>query len=284
MPDALDGVGMIRGEYIFRKARSYVLTDEGKLALDEYLSEVLRAYPDRPIWYRFAELDVEEVKVLKGGDGLDLNDRILSMGNRGVRRSMLFPEAFREEIAVVAAVAAGHSRFGVIVPFVADVPELEWALGEISTGGWGGKVGVMAEIPAAVVTLAEMLERGLSRVLLGMNDLTQFTMAAFRGSNRYPGLPLAMRRMIEMAREATATRGAELALAGGLNQAHLDAADEIGADACVVHYSDLPRLLGESYASLPDLSQLAAIKSWTRAEIAKRREAAAELPLDPYGN
>lgn len=278
------GVGLVRGEYVFRKAKSYITTPAGEEALASYVTALVNAYSNCPIWYRLSELDVEEVKVLAGADGMHLNDRILGMGTRGVRRAMLLPDAFRREVSVVAQQSQKHSAFGLIIPFLADVAELDWALMEIRLSGFSGPVGIMAEIPAAVVTLDVLLERDINRVLVGTNDLTQFVMAASRGSSRYSGLPAGVHRMIEIARETTHRHGCELSLAGALTDAHLTAARAVGVDACAIHYSDWPRLFGSHFSDLPELDQLAEIKKWTRAAIHERRRIAGEIPVDPYGN
>jgi phosphoenolpyruvate-protein kinase (PTS system EI component) len=279
-----EAIGLVRGEYVFRKARSYITTHAGEEALASYVTALVTEFSNCPIWYRLSELDAEEVKVLAGADGTYINDRILGMGTRGVRRAMLLPEAFRREVSVVAQQSQKHAAFGIIIPFLADVAELDWALAEIRLAGFSGPVGIMAEIPAAVVTLDVLLERDLGRVLVGINDLTQFVMAAYRGSSRYPGLPAGVRRMIEIARETTNRHGCELAMAGALTEDHLTAAREIGVDGCAVHYSDWPRLFGAQFNDLPELGQLAEIKKWTRAAIHERRRIAGQIPVDPYGN
>jgi signal transduction protein with GAF and PtsI domain len=280
----LHGVGLIRGEYVFRRTRAYITVERGKDALRSYLDHILTLYPDDPVWYRTSELDVEEVKVLEGCDDFEINDRILSMGVRGVRRALLHPQAFRMELQIVAEAAARHPQLGMIIPFVAEPAEAEWALLEARGAGFKGPLCTMAEIPAAVVNLDRILALGFSRTLVGLNDLTAFTMGASRGSNRYPGLPDGVRRMIEIVRHACTVAGAELAIGGALSPAHLAAAESLGVDTCVVHYEDLPKLLGGDYADLPELGRVQEIKRWTREAIRERRRQFGLTPTDPYGN
>ncbi len=277
-------IGLIRGEYVFRRCRSYITTDTGRAALAAYLEAVCTLYPDRPVWYRTSELDVEEVKVLDGCDDDSLNDRILCMGTRGIRRAMILPAAFETELATVADASRRHPRLGLIFPFVADPSEAAWAARKAREAGFRGSLCAMLEIPAAVMTLDVILDLGYRRALFGVNDGTAFTMGAYRGSERYPGLPLGVARMIEHAKRLAAPAGAELSIAGKLTESHLAQADAMGVDTCVVHYADLPQLLGPRYAALPELDTVLEIKRWTRAAIKHRRQSQGVVPLDPYGN
>lgn len=283
-PADLHGIGLIRGEYVFRRARAYVTTAQGRAALGDYLTRALALYPGQPVWYRTSELDVEEVKVLEGSDDDAVVDRILCMGNRGVRRAMLHPAAFSLELEVLVQAARGHPNLGIIIPFVADPAEAAWAAAAVRQAGFDGALCTMAEIPAAVVSLEEIFDLGYRRALIGLNDLTQFTMAAYRGSNRYPGLPLGVRHMIALARKACDRAGAELAIGGALNSEHLAAAEGLGVDTCVVHYEDLPKVFGSAMDHLPELGRVQEIKRWTRAAIHERRRSLGIQPIDPYGN
>ena len=193
---------------------------------------------------------------------------------------MLYPESFEIEVATVVAAAKSHPKFGLIFRLWLRSPKLS-GLWSVPGSGFGGALCTMAEIPAAVLNLDRILSIGFSRALIGLNDPTQFTMAANRGSNRYPGVPEGMRRILELARTVTARAGAEVALAGGINREHIRTAEELGIDACVVHYSDLPSLFGERYADLPEINALSEIKKWTRSAIHARRRNLGIQPTDP---
>jgi hypothetical protein len=73
---------------------------------------------------------------------------------------------------------------------------------------------------------------------------------------------------LRLVREASAAGDFRMHVAGYLTPPLMEAARQAGADSCVVHYSDLPRLLGEEYADLPYLDHLTEVKKRTRAAIA----------------
>lgn len=284
MPCAVAEIGLIRGEYVFRRARAYVTVERGYNALREYLEKLLVLYPDILVWYRFSELDVEEVKVLDGCDDFAINDRILSMGARGVRRYMLHAEAFRLELEIVTALSAANANLGVIVPFVADVTEASWALDEIRRAGFSGAAATMLEIPAAVMCFDDILALGYERGVFGLNDASAFVMGSYRGSNRYPGIPEGVKRMIEFAHTIAEERGATVKVAGNMDEMKYGALRRIRHTGAIVHYAELPKIFGEKFQSLPELSIVSDIKAWTRRAISLRRSDAGIMPVDPYGN
>lgn len=276
------GVGLLRSEYVLRRHAAYTTVERGRNALSEYVAGVCQAYNGSPVWYRLAELDVEEVKVLEGCDDFELADRSLVTGTRGIRRAMLHPEAFELELATITAVSTNFRNLGIVLPFVAHPVEAAWAMDSIRRAGFSGRLACMAETPAAVVCLGEIIERGIDRVILGMNDLSALTMATSRGSGLYESVTPGIRAMVQLARDTTRRLGVELAMAGYLTQDLIDLASELKLDEAVVHYCDLPRLLSFDPASLSELDRMADIKRWTRAAIRERRAREGIEPVDPY--
>jgi phosphoenolpyruvate-protein kinase (PTS system EI component) len=264
------GVGLVRGEYVFRRRREYVTVPGARAALTSYLREVAAAFAPRPVWYRTSELEAAEVAVLDGGDDDSLVDPVPILGTRGIRRALRHPESFDLELGAFRDAADDFPNLGLLFPFVTEAAELDWALGRCRAVGVAAPVGVMAEIPAAVVCLDAFLALGAVRVLVGANDLWGLTMGVYRTSDAYRRDSDGFRRMLDLARAATAARGVELAMAGYLTPQHLGMAADAGLDECAVHYSDLPALLGPRYAALPDLHVLHEVKTWTRAAIAAR--------------
>ncbi|MGW0210923.1 putative PEP-binding protein, partial [Streptomyces sp. NPDC003233] len=187
---------------------------------------------------------------------------------RGIRRSLMFPETFRCELEAFATAQAKAPNLRLMFPFVSTVDEVRACRAAAEAAGVAGPFGLMAETPAAVLTLPELLDAGYGHVVVGCNDLWSLTMARANVAGVYPSATLALARMVELARRSTTAAGATLFVAGYLDADLLALARDGGADAAVLHYSQLPRLLGDRYAHLPDLDRLAEIKKHTRAAVA----------------
>ncbi|NEC55800.1 hypothetical protein G3I59_09400 [Amycolatopsis rubida] len=263
-----DGVGLIRGEYVFRAEGCYPAQESVRKFLEPYLRAVAATAAPRRVWYRTMEVDTAEANVLEGVEAVLVEeDRLL--GLRGIRRSRTYPEAFRAELRGVATARAAGADVGVIIPFVTYAEELEWAVAEIDRHASGTPVATMLETPAALVELDRLLGTGISRVVIGCNDLSSLLLARSR-SVRGPVEPASpLLRAIELARRETSRIGAELAVAGYLSPELISACRTLGVDECVVHYSDLPKVFGPQWNDLPDLGLLAATKARTRAAIAE---------------
>lgn len=266
-----DGVGLIRSEYIFRAVGRY----PGEASVDEfavpYLLETAARVGPRRLWYRTLEVDTAEANVLEGVEEVVVEeDRLLGM--RGVRRSMAHAEAFHAELRGLAVVRARGVDVGVIIPFVTYVEELRWAVDQARVVSPDLPVATMLETPAALVELDRLVACGLTRVLVGCNDLSSLLLARPRGV-RGPVTPSSpLLRAITRAREVTWAAGVELAVAGYLHRDLIEACRALGVDECVVHYSDLPQVFGDEWADLPDLDVLPRTKARTRAAIAEFNE------------
>ncbi|MEJ7690070.1 MAG: phosphoenolpyruvate--protein phosphotransferase [Nocardioidaceae bacterium] len=110
------------------------------------------------------------------------------LGQRGLRVFRSSPDLLVEQLKAICRLAA-VSPTRVMFPMVTTRSEVDWALERLkeaaaATGGAapdGLEVGVMIEVPAAALRVAD-LSRGLDFVSIGTNDLTQYTMAAERGN------------------------------------------------------------------------------------------------------
>ncbi|MEV6772778.1 putative PEP-binding protein [Nocardia sp. NPDC051030] len=264
------GVGLLRGEYVFRRAGRYPTTESVEEYLVPYLRDVAEQAGGQPVWYRFLEVTTVEANVLAGVEEYIEGEAHPLLGMRGIRRARRFPAHFRAEIAGVAAVANAvpGNGIGVVLPFVTDPEEVEWAAAEIQRHAPGVAIGSMIETPSALLQLDRLIDAGVERALIGVNDLSSLVEARTRARGVPPsgGLMAA----IALAREVTARRGIELAVAGYLSAELIDACRAAGVDECVVHYHDLPRLFGSEWDDLPELGLLTEIKEKTLRDIAAR--------------
>lgn len=270
MTDVFDGVGLLRGEYLCRKIGMYIPLEPCRDFIRGYLRRVCRLFAPHPVWYRTTELETAEVNVLQGADEI-IEEKTTMLGYRGVRRGMRHRETFLLELAAIAEVAAEHDNLQLMIPFVSEVEEFVFTRDALRGMGFRNQIGMMAEIPAAVLCLEEFLEAGAQCITLGMNDLSSLT----TGGQRNAELRVThrgVRKMVEMARTKTRAAGVPLQMAGYLNPALLEMARESECDYAVLHYSKLGEVLGERYANLPHQEDLNAIKRKTRDQVYEREE------------
>lgn len=110
------------------------------------------------------------------------------LGVRGIRSFRDDPSLLVDQLEAVCRVARRHP-VRVMFPMVTTVEEVDWAVARLDEAGRrlsegrpdGLEVGIMVEVPAAALR-AEALTTVLDFVSIGSNDLTQYTLAAERGS------------------------------------------------------------------------------------------------------
>ncbi|MEH0973148.1 putative PEP-binding protein [Micromonospora sp. CPCC 205546] len=258
-------IGLVRGEYIFRDLQLYPTAPVAQEKMFAYLDLLFGLAPRRVV-YRTMEVTVAEANVLAGVEEILHEDNQL-MGLRGIRRHMRHPASLSAELAVLREIHRRHDGLTVIAPFVASADEFRWFRDRVRDEVGDCRLGTMLETPAAVLDAEALAAAGAEHFVVGTNDLGSLLAARARVPGGSTELGPGMVRALNLVRDVCDGHRCEMHVAGYLTPPLVEAATKAGAESCVVHYADLPRLLGDGYAHLPDLRHLADVKRRTRAAI-----------------
>lgn len=239
-PQLLHHVGMIRGEYLLRELNQNILLVSCQQFVKDYLDTICSLYSDEEVWYRFSELTNTEANCLEGTkEHFDENHPLF--GYRGIRRLLACPNEFQAEAHVVTEVYQTNSNLSVIFPFVNDADQLKQAIRVLREHGFTGKVGTMIELPSAYFDLDRILETGISKIIVGMNDLTSFVFATVRNSQWHDIESPIMLDMLRQMQDKARMKKIDFAVAGYLNASFIQQMNQMGIK-CIIHYSSIPEI------------------------------------------
>ena len=239
-PQLLHHVGIIRGEYLLRELNQNILLSSCQQFVKDYLDTICSLYSDEEVWYRFSELTNTEANCLVGTkEFLDENHPLF--GYRGTRRLLACPDEFQAEANVVTEVYQTNPNLSVIFPFVNDAEQLKQAITVLREYGFTGKIGTMIELPSAYFDLDRILETGISKIIVGMNDLTSFVFATVRNSQWHDMESPIMLDMLRQMQDKARRKKIDFAVAGYLNASFIQKMNLMGIK-CIIHYSSIPEI------------------------------------------
>ena len=239
-PQLLHHVGMIRGEYLLRELNQNIILASCQQFVKDYLDTICSLYSDEEVWYRFSELTNTEANYLEGTkEHFDENHPLF--GYRGTRRLLACLDEFQAEANIVTEVYQTNPNLSVIFPFVNDAVQLEQAIRVLRQHGFTGKIGTMIELPSAYFDLDRILETGISKIVVGMNDLTSFVFATVRNSQWHDMESLIMLDMLRQMQDKARTKKIDFAVAGYLNASFIQKMNLMGIK-CIIHYSSIPEI------------------------------------------
>ena len=206
MQSGARGVGLLRSSYMMLPGR---ILDEQEQYF--FYCSCLAAAQGCPVTVRTFDFGADRT-MADAYQGLQSS----KLGLRGIRNSLRQPRQFETQIcALMRAAARGPLR--VMFPMVTDVEDWDAAMRIVEhcrqslrergvPFNENTQFGVMLSIPSACLTADEFVAHGCDFLVIGTNDLTQYTHAADRelaSAERYyrPASP-AMKKLIAMVMEA----------------------------------------------------------------------------------
>lgn len=211
-----DGIVLVRTELAVERAGRLLTRDE---QADLYAA-IAQAMEGRPVTFRTLDLGAD--KPLRGVT--PEGEPNPQLGVRGIRLYRRRPELLHEQLAALWRLAAARPGVQVMFPMVAS-PD-DWAFCRAAmrqvvadvpaTGPHRPRLGVMLEVPSALLWLPELIAAGVEFVSLGTNDLLQYFLAQDREAVDLPPprVPLALLRLLDLALRGVARTGVEVAVCG----------------------------------------------------------------------
>ena len=239
-PQLLHHVGLIRGEYLLRELNQNILFPSCQQFVKDYLDTICSLYSDEEIWYRFSELTITEANCLEGTKQY-FDEKHPLFGYRGTRRLLACTDEFQAEAHVVTEVYQTNPNLSVIFPFVNDAEQLKQAITVLRQHGFTGKIGTMIELPSAYFDLDRIMETGISKIVVGMNDLTSFVFATVRNSQWHDMESPIMLDMLKQMQDKARMKKIDFAVAGYLHASFIQKMNLMGIK-CIIHYSSIPEI------------------------------------------
>ena len=218
MQSGARGVGLLRSSYMMLPGR--ILDEQEQFY---FYSSCLAAAQGCPVTVRTFDFGADRT-MADAYQGVQSS----KLGLRGIRNSLRQPRQFETQIcALLRAAARGPLR--VMFPMVTDVEDWDAAMHIVEhcrqslrergvPFNENTQFGVMLSIPAACLTVEDFVAHGCDFLVIGTNDLTQYTHAADRelaSAERYyrPASP-AMKKLITMVMEAAKSGSVPVTICG----------------------------------------------------------------------
>ena len=239
-PQLLHHVGMIRGEYLLRELNQNILLLSCQQFVKDYLATICSLYSDEDVWYRFSELTNTEANCLEGTKEYFDEGHPL-FGYRGTRRLLACLDEFQAEAHVVTEVYQTNPNLSLIFPFVNDAEQLKQVIRVVRQQGFTGKIATMIELPSAYFDLDRIMETGISKIVVGMNDLTSFIFATVRNSQWHDMESPIILEMLRQMQDKARMKKIDFAVAGYLNAFFIQKMNQMDIK-CIIHYSSIPEI------------------------------------------
>ena len=218
MESGASGVGLLRSSYMMLPGR---ILDEQEQYF--FYCSCLAAANGCPVTVRTFDFGSDRT-VADANQGPQSS----KLGLRGIRNSLRQPQQFQTQIcALLRAAARGPLR--VMFPMVTDVEDWDAAMSIVEhcrqslrergvPFNENTQFGVMLSIPAACLTVEDFVAHGCDFLVIGTNDLTQYTHAADRelasAEHYYRPASPAMKKLITMVMDAASAHHVPVTICG----------------------------------------------------------------------
>jgi phosphotransferase system enzyme I (PtsI) len=217
-----DGVGLYRTEFLYL---GHTLEPSEQEHYEAY-AQVVRDMQNRPVVIRTLDLGADKMGMTRPAE--PENNPFL--GLRSIRLSLRNPALFRIQLrAILRAACLGDVR--VMFPMITTLDELRNArfllrsvsedlLTESKFIPCAVQVGMMVEVPAAVLMLDRFIEE-IDFVSIGTNDLTQYALAVDRSNDSvvdlYQACDPAVLRLIEKTQQVASKHNKSTSVCGEMS-------------------------------------------------------------------
>ena len=218
MQSGARGVGLLRSSYMMLPGR--ILDEQEQFY---FYSSCLAAAQGCPVTVRTFDFGADRT-MADAYQGVQSS----KLGLRGIRNSLRQPRQFETQICALLR-AAHRGPLRVMFPMVTDVEDWDAAMHIVEHCRQSLRergvpfnektpFGVMLSVPSACLTAEEFVAHGCDFLVIGTNDLTQYTHAADRelaSAERYyrPASP-AMKKLIDMVMEAARAGNVPVTICG----------------------------------------------------------------------
>lgn len=225
----VDGVGLLRAELLAlgifqgQSPQLWLQQHSAPLLVEKLTTAIAQfavAFYPRPVFYR--SLDWREHELAIAGQVAPATPDG-ALGVRGTFSYTLDDKLFSLELQALRAVQqAGYPNLRLILPFVRTVSEFEFCYQRVQQAGlltvgefalW-----IMAEVPAVIWLLPELVRAGVQGISIGTNDLTQLILGANRDqavlAENFTAQNLAVQRAIAQLIDSAQTLGLPCAICG----------------------------------------------------------------------
>ena len=245
--EGANGIGLYRSEYLFNQYSG--LTDEEE-QYTEYCAIADQAGTDG---VKIRLFDIAQNEFSGREAQREVNP---ALGMRGVRLSLTHENIFREQVRAILRASYGR-RIDILLPMVTNIQDVRkakdlieserTALSAASIKTDDPQIGIMIEIPAAVLIIDELLEE-CDYIALGTNDLVQYLLAVDRdnemAANWFQTLHPAVIRSIKMVVDAAARAQKPLVVCGEMAGSlfYLPLLIGLGADSLSMNVNSIKRI------------------------------------------
>jgi phosphotransferase system enzyme I (PtsI) len=217
-----DGIGLYRTEFLYLGQDE----DPSEESHHEAYLTVAQAMGDKPVVMRTLDLGADKMRTLPDPE----DERNPVLGLRSIRLALRHRDLFRTQLrAILRASSQGNIR--VMFPLISTLLELRQAkmvladaMEDLEEAGIAFdrdiKVGMMVEVPAAVIMMDHFVEE-VDFFSIGTNDLIQYCLAVDRGNkdvaSLYTGADPAVIRLIAMALDVANQHNVPIGMCGQMS-------------------------------------------------------------------